>query len=353
MALELDSTQSAVVHCDSDKILVVAGSGSGKTRVLTERLKLLLKEVKDSSKIVAITFTNAAAEEMKERLGDTKSAFIGTIHSYANRILLMNGYDTSQYIEEDNFDEFFKIIKEEKIELPEVEHLLVDEFQDIDNEQYTFFCQLKPKNFMYVGDDWQNIYSFRGSNCEIFIALSMTPGVRVFYMGNNYRSGAEIIEFANRFIYPIGNKIDKETNCLNPGGDVVKYKHFDPLVLISCIQEKGDYKDWFVLTRNNSQISIITDILAKANIPCDTFKKSELDSKELKKKLKENTVKVLTVHSAKGLENTNVAVLGVRPFWDEERRVAYVAATRAKETLLWFSSIKNLEDVQRPKVITW
>ena len=105
MALELDSTQSAVVHCDSDKILVVAGSGSGKTRVLTERLKLLLEDVEDSSKIVAITFTNAAAEEMKERLGDTKSAFIGTIHSYANRILLMNGYDTSQYIEEDNFDE--------------------------------------------------------------------------------------------------------------------------------------------------------------------------------------------------------------------------------------------------------
>ena len=102
MALELDTTQSAVVHCDSSKILVVAGSGSGKTRVLTERLKLLLEDVEDSSKIVAITFTNAAAEEMKERLGDTKAAFIGTIHSYANRILLMNGYDTSQYIEEEN-----------------------------------------------------------------------------------------------------------------------------------------------------------------------------------------------------------------------------------------------------------
>ena len=69
MALELDKVQKEIVDSNESKILVIAGSGSGKTRVLTERIKRLINDGVPSENIVAITFTNFAADEMKERLG--------------------------------------------------------------------------------------------------------------------------------------------------------------------------------------------------------------------------------------------------------------------------------------------
>ena len=78
--------------------------------------------------------------------------------------------------------------------------------------------------------------------------------------------------------------------------------------------------------------------LKRNNIPCDSFKKSELELSELNSKMKEDTVKVLTIHSSKGLENKNVIVIGARTYNDEEKRIAYVAATRAKETLIWMTA---------------
>ena len=86
---QLDPAQAAAVTSDAQNILVVAGAGSGKTRVLTERIKYLLANGVDPSDVVAITFTNMAADEMKARLADVDNigdAFIGTIHSFANRI---------------------------------------------------------------------------------------------------------------------------------------------------------------------------------------------------------------------------------------------------------------------------
>ena len=90
----LDAQQDSAVHARDNNILVVAGAGSGKTRVLTERIKFLLEEGVPPCNIVAITFTNMAAEEMKERLYDVEGigdAFIGTIHSFANRVMKLSG----------------------------------------------------------------------------------------------------------------------------------------------------------------------------------------------------------------------------------------------------------------------
>ena len=62
---ELSEIQNNIVHSRSSDIVVVAGAGSGKTRVLTERIKWLLEEGADPSNLVAITFTNMAADEMR------------------------------------------------------------------------------------------------------------------------------------------------------------------------------------------------------------------------------------------------------------------------------------------------
>ena len=112
--MELNDLQKVIVETEEPKVIVIASAAAGKTAVLTERLKYLLKKGVDPSKIVCITFTNAASEELRKRVGDYPSLFIGTIHSYCNRLLLMSGYDTSKVIQDENFDDLFEIIKVNK-----------------------------------------------------------------------------------------------------------------------------------------------------------------------------------------------------------------------------------------------
>ncbi|HXB95115.1 MAG TPA: UvrD-helicase domain-containing protein, partial [Puia sp.] len=87
-----DRQKEAVLHRDGP-IMIVAGAGSGKTKVLTTRIAHLLAQGVDAFNILALTFTNKAAKEMKERvekiLGDTsaRNLYIGTFHSVFARIL--------------------------------------------------------------------------------------------------------------------------------------------------------------------------------------------------------------------------------------------------------------------------
>lgn len=87
-----DQQKEAVLHKDGP-IMIVAGAGSGKTKVLTTRIAHLLAQGVDAFNILALTFTNKAAKEMKERiekiLGNTsaRSLYIGTFHSVFARIL--------------------------------------------------------------------------------------------------------------------------------------------------------------------------------------------------------------------------------------------------------------------------
>ena len=68
MEIKLSETQKKIVEHENGSLLVMASAGTGKTRVLTERIKRLLKI--STKKVLAITFTNKAGAEMKERLGD-------------------------------------------------------------------------------------------------------------------------------------------------------------------------------------------------------------------------------------------------------------------------------------------
>ena len=90
---ELNEQQKiAVLHKDGP-IIIVAGAGSGKTKVLTTRIAHLMAQGVDAFNILALTFTNKAAKEMKERvertLGNTeaRNLYIGTFHSVFARIL--------------------------------------------------------------------------------------------------------------------------------------------------------------------------------------------------------------------------------------------------------------------------
>ena len=94
MEVKLSNIQTQITQHKEGALLVLAGAGSGKTRVLTERIKNLLKD--GSYHVLALTFTNKAAEEMATRLEDVEGieerSFIGTIHSFCLEIINKQGY---------------------------------------------------------------------------------------------------------------------------------------------------------------------------------------------------------------------------------------------------------------------
>ncbi|MFC0778222.1 ATP-dependent helicase [Flavobacterium sp. HJSW_4] len=108
--INLSPNQSSIVNLNQGAYLVLASAGSGKTRVLTERIKRLSENVND--KILAITFTNKAAAEIKDRLGSSdninKRVFVGTFHSFCQSILELRfkllGYNRMPHIFEDDSD---------------------------------------------------------------------------------------------------------------------------------------------------------------------------------------------------------------------------------------------------------
>ncbi len=108
--IPLSTDQKAIVSAIPGPIYVEASAGSGKTRVLTERIRHLLSQ--SNKKILALTFTNKAGQEIKERLNDITDihsrTFIGTFHSFCQSILENHGnligYATMPHIFEDELD---------------------------------------------------------------------------------------------------------------------------------------------------------------------------------------------------------------------------------------------------------
>jgi DNA helicase-2/ATP-dependent DNA helicase PcrA len=95
MSINLSNAQREIVEAPDGHYLVVASAGSGKTRVLTERVRHLLEVRKIRSRILALTFTNKAAEEMRQRLQNSpdlsERSFIGTIHCFCQTLIEAHG----------------------------------------------------------------------------------------------------------------------------------------------------------------------------------------------------------------------------------------------------------------------
>ena len=92
-----EAQKEAVIH-KSGPMIIIAGAGSGKTRVLTFRIAHLMRQGIDSFNILSLTFTNKAAREMKKRIGkvvgssESKNLWMGTFHSVFARILRSEGH---------------------------------------------------------------------------------------------------------------------------------------------------------------------------------------------------------------------------------------------------------------------
>ena len=287
--------------------LVVAGAGSGKTRTLTAKIAYLIDNGYSPEHILAITFTNKAAEEMKSRLVDLtglsvdRFPWVRTYHSACFRILKQHchvlGYQSPLQIYSDyqqqkvvkeilvklnidkkylypirfhissaknqgdfrayfdaqrrmsygNLREIYDLYEKELFsknavdfdnillltrnllrDYPEIQHqyqalfsyLLVDEYQDTNNLQEELTRLLLGNgNLFCVGDDWQAIYGFRGSNVDHFIGFEKNyKGAKIFRLEQNYRSAEEIVQTANELIRFNKNRVDKECFSEKNGG---------------------------------------------------------------------------------------------------------------------------------------
>lgn len=201
---------------ESRCIVVAAGPGSGKTRVLVHKLAslLLLEDVKHEQ-LLMLTFSRAAATEFKQRLmqligNAAHFVEIKTFHSYCFDLLGRVG----------NLDEAGDVVKQaaEMIKNGEVEPnrisktvLVIDEAQYMSKDDYALVTALMKANeemrVIAVGDDDQNIYEFRGSNSLYLYELTQTEHSRFFEMTENYRSFRHIVEAANDFARNIRQRI--------------------------------------------------------------------------------------------------------------------------------------------------
>ena len=221
---------------ESRCIVVAAGPGSGKTRVLVHKLAslLLLEDVKHEQ-LLMLTFSRAAATEFKQRLmqligNAAHFVEIKTFHSYCFDLLGRVG----------NLDEAGDVVKQaaEMINNGEVEPnrisktvLVIDEAQDMSKDDYALVSALMKANeemrVIAVGDDDQNIYEFRGSNSRYLYELTQTEHSRFIEMTENYRSLRHIVDTANDFARNIRQRI-KSTPIISMSqedGEVRIVKH--------------------------------------------------------------------------------------------------------------------------------
>lgn len=370
---DLNPQQLKAVEGCKGPCLVLAGAGSGKTRVITYKLAYLIaKRGIAPSHIMAVTFTNKAAGEMRSRVDaligtdlSWKGLWIGTFHSlcgrilreqieklglgYTNRFVIIDEDDRTRlvrqvlkelnmdpktyepqkivyrisdaksnlvgpeelsdygysYIEKAtatvyklyqkrlqqwnllDFDDLIALVIRLFDKCPEVEehygtkfqHVLVDEYQDVNKMQYELVKRLSKMhgNVTVVGDDDQSIYAFRGANSKLILGFEKDyPGAMVVKLEQNYRSTQSILDAANSLVARNRTRFAKKLWTNNGTGTPVRL--FEALTpeeeagfvassIDTLVRGGADPRDMAVIYRMNSQSRVIEEALLASNIP--------------------------------------------------------------------------------------
>lgn len=358
--------QKKAIDIVNGPVLLVAGPGSGKTYVLTNRIKnLICNENISPSNILIITFTKAASVEMRDRffklcesenikLYDTPT--FGTFHSiffeilredfsYDKNSLISNEYEKeiivnilSDYknivINDGIIKNIIKEIKDYKLSIEKNEkfipksfdkktffdiynkykkilldskkldfsdmisvckellnknphvlkkyndkykYVLIDEFQDINNEQYDIVKMIcSTKNIFVVGDDDQSIYKFRGSSPRVLRDFKKDyKKSRTIYLNTNYRSKSTIVNFSKRIIDCNVDRFKKDLVPNDKDKGHISIKVFDDSreeneyvvdIIKNAIRNGQKLNDIAILYRTNMLGMNICKVLNNANI---------------------------------------------------------------------------------------
>ena len=352
---------------------IIASAGSGKTTTLTARIAWLITHhhVKPES-IVLMTFSRNAAQQMLQRIealiGPSK-VWAGTFHGLARNLLAT--YDCSTLGTLYFVDELIGmgtswLVKPKgRAWVGKLRYIVVDEFQDINAAQWKMVERmLHPgARLLVVGDDSQNIYTWRGSDVKFILDLEKkVPGLVDDQLRRNYRSSESIIAAANAVMKFIPTLPWKKSMV---GSGLLQGRKPD----VRFFWRMSDETRWILDTireirRQNPKLSLA--ILSRTNL--DLFRcEEEFLSENIPYRLHDcgkdddlrhetNSVDLVTLHASKGLEWDVVFLIHCN---DEvfpsskrkediicERRLFYVAVTRARKHL-FLSYNRNERDLSR------
>ena len=403
--MKLNDMQKEVVYADERFLFLLAGAGSGKTRVIIERIKYLIQKGILYDDILGLTFTHKAAKEMQERI-ENDEVHLHTFHQFALKslrqfvsypfkimnealesftredLLAITKYKNSYYKTKKpksydayqihlnkhrlkDFDDllidFYNLLIKQPY-LIRYKYIFVDEFQDTNQLQYMILQKLinKDTHVLCVGDPDQSIYQFRGAQAKIINQYIKDYKAKVMKLTINYRSNKTIIEHANRLIKRNYRAYKKDLIPYN-----ISTEHINSYMFMHVEDEAKTIIKW------------INDYIKTGIKPIDIailFRQHHRSFK-LMQLLKEQTVyfyqestnenyssyiQLLTIHQAKGLEFDVVIILGLEAYTfpsthihqkellDEERRLMFVAMTRAKKYLI-FTHVRYNTNMQRQK----
>lgn len=256
-----NKAQAAIVAAPIERnMLVLAGPGAGKTRVVTHRVAYLLRvERVNPESILVLCFNRSAIMSLRKKLQDLVGTDMNrvTTMTFHGLALRLTGRSIAVAAERggDGEIDFSKVVTDavrllkgdseslgfesssaRETLLGRFSHILVDEYQDIDEDQYELVSLLAGKTIaeqdqkmtiLAVGDDDQNIYRFRGANVSFIRRFHEDYQADTHYLIENYRSTANIIAAANQLIrhntdrmkteYPI--RINDTRRILSAGGN--------------------------------------------------------------------------------------------------------------------------------------
>lgn len=356
---------------------VVAGAGCAKTTTLIGRIIVLLRQGVPAHRIVLTTFSRDATDDMVARLTQWVGAEVPIV---ANTIDGLARYYLKQYAPEQL--ELCEHVSEYKVRflhflkhdggphrahvLQSVDHILVDEFQDMN---HTYYGVLKAfvnsgAKLTVVGDDAQSIYGWNGAELRYLLEFGSNLNTthttypnQTYYLTKNFRSTPEIVNVANQSIARNTEQLPKTIDATKPSlgqRPVVHRFHSREQEARAMIPElhacllRGETVA--VLCRNctdHGPLFHYEAMCKEHNVPCMLLERYH----DRRAQVNERAVMLLTMHKSKGLEWDHVIVVGCSDRYfphithtdtslhdeqlHEERRLFYVATTRAKRRLVY------------------
>ncbi len=278
---ELSPAQLNIINDRETKYIVVAaGPGSGKTRVLVHKLaSLLLMEDVKHEQLLMLTFSRAAATEFKKRLlnliGNAANYIeIKTFHSYCFDLLgKVGSLEKSNEILKKTVEK----IKNKEVEVSRITKtvLVIDEAQDMNEDEFNLIKVLMEQNeemrVIAVGDDDQNIYEFRDASSKYLEQLIEENGALKYELIENYRSKSNLVDFANQFVKSIPHRLksDPIVSVTNDNGNIrlIRYRSENLIApLVRDVIGTGITGTACVLTTTNDKALQITGLLLKNGV---------------------------------------------------------------------------------------
>ena len=350
----LTDMQCLAVLTNEENNLILAGAGSGKTSVIVAKVGYVLnKGYVEAHEVLVLAFNKKAQQELAERISEKLALDIEvkTFHALGKKIV------DSSYNQ--NCSDFSKMISQaiEAINKGDYtspyKYIFIDEFQDISIERNSLILALKnqqhPCNITVVGDDWQGINSFAGSELSIIQNFESFYGhTATIKLDYTFRFNATLAKVSQEFILKNAQQIHKEIKTIEPENPNTLY-----LYAYDNKNKMDEYIEAivaFIAKRVEEQKSIM--ILSRYGF----YKPKNLES--LSAKYKQLSFSFETIHGSKGLEADYIILTHLESGkfgfpseqkavelddypYAEERRLFYVALTRAKEKVFMIGNSKE------------